>query len=53
MFKSTWKPTVTHMVVYYNTVKFKGTLSQCINEKKKLAKIHGSYGLKIVPIHDF
>lgn len=43
----------THMVVYYNTIKFRGTLSQCINEKKRLAKIYGAFGLRIVDINDY
>jgi hypothetical protein len=42
----------THMVVYYNTIKFRGTLSQCINEKKRLVKIYGVYGLKIIAINE-
>ncbi len=48
-----YKRLSTHMVVYYNTIKFRGTLSECIKEKKRLAKIYGVFGLRIVDINDF
>jgi hypothetical protein len=42
----------THMVVLNNTIKFRGTLSQCLDAKKKLARIHGNFALKVVPIYE-
>jgi hypothetical protein len=47
------KAKTTHMVIYHNTIKFRGSLGECINEKKRLVRIYGNYGLKIVPIADF
>jgi hypothetical protein len=48
-----YKNLATHIVVYYNTIKFRGTLPQCIREKKRLAKIYGVFGLKILNINEF
>lgn len=49
--RQTMQPSViTHMVVLGQQIKFRGTIAQCYAKKKELAKIHGYYALKVIPI---